>query len=73
MEDNNRFFNLLINWTYHFMIQEGREAKDLSAFFMLIIEILDCFRYMQIQKYWIGLASMYNIDCVGSYSYKIYL
>ena len=26
---------------YHFMIQEGREAKDLSAFFMLNIEILD--------------------------------
>jgi hypothetical protein len=25
------------------MIQEGREAKDLSAFFMLNIEILDCF------------------------------
>ena len=24
------------------MIQEGREAKDLSAFFMLNIEILDC-------------------------------
>jgi len=24
------------------MIQEGREAKDSSAFFMLNIEILDC-------------------------------
>jgi hypothetical protein len=26
------------------MIQEGREAKDLSAFFMLNIEIEDCFK-----------------------------
>ena len=27
------------------MIQEGREAKDLSVFFMLNIEILDCFSH----------------------------
>ena len=29
----------------HFMIQEGREAKELSAFCMLNIEILDCFSH----------------------------
>ena len=35
-----------------FMIQEGREAKDLSAFVMLNIEILDCFSHytLVIQK-----------------------
>ena len=27
------------------MIQEGREAKDFSAFFILNIEILDCFSH----------------------------
>ena len=27
------------------MIKEGREAKDLSAFVMLNIEILDCFSH----------------------------
>jgi hypothetical protein len=34
------------------MIQEGREAKGLSAFFMLNIEILDCFSHytLVIQK-----------------------
>jgi hypothetical protein len=34
------------------MIQEGIEAKDFSAFFMLNIEILDCFTHctLVIQK-----------------------
>ena len=34
------------------MIQEGRGAKGLSAFFMLNIEILDCFSHytLVIQK-----------------------
>ena len=53
------------------MIQEGREAKDLSAFFMLIIEILDCFSHyaLVIQKTIVVLHLFFYLKNVNKWNF----
>ena len=53
------------------MIQEGREAKDLSAFCMLNIEILDCFSHYAsvIQKTIVVLHLFFYLKNVNKWNF----